>query len=101
MNAVTYSKNLESEKKRIQIDVTESYADFMENLASTAGIATKKELFNNAISLLNWAIGEIEKGNSIASFSKVENSIETLRMPIFDNVRKRTEAEKKDIRIVK
>ena len=52
---------------RWQIDVPEDRDKEIEALMNECGISTRKELFNNAVTLLKWAIEEKRKGRIIAS----------------------------------
>ena len=71
---------------RLQIDVTEARNNRLTALMDRCGLSTKKDLFNNAITLLEWAIAETEKGNSIGAISRERKEYEILRMPILDHV---------------
>jgi hypothetical protein len=48
----------------------------------------KRDLFNGAFDLLEWAIEETEKGREIATIDESEYSYRTFRMPIFTKIRK-------------
>jgi len=57
-------------------------------------LSTKKALFENAISLVTWAVKEVKKGRVIASvdegfthtIGEVAESYRELTMPMLDNV---------------
>ena len=57
---------------RVQIDLAEARVRELEELMKVCGVSTKKELFNNALTLLEWAVREVRKGNSIASVNDRE-----------------------------
>lgn len=78
------------EVQRIQFEVPIDRLQELENLMNKAGIATKKELLNNALTLLEWVIGEKARGHSIASVDETQKRFKELAMPIFSNI-KRTE----------
>jgi len=50
----------------------------------SVGVSNRKEFFNQAISLLTWAIREKQKGNIIASINDNDNHIRELNMPLLD-----------------
>jgi hypothetical protein len=50
---------------RLQIEITEQQSTYLEYLIQNTGLSTKKELFNNALTLLSRAIEEV--GNGIRS----------------------------------
>ena len=65
---------------RIQVEFPEEKARVLEALMDKAGIRTKKELLNNALSLLQWVINETEQGNKILSIS--DDNRKELVMPM-------------------
>lgn len=52
-------------------------------------IYTKKELMSYALSMLEWAVEEVELGHDIAAIDRKEKQFFSLRMPIFDAVKRR------------
>ena len=75
---------------RIQIDLAETRVRELEELMRVCDIATKKELFNNALTLLEWAVREVRKGNSIASVNEEEERYRHLEMPVLSNAAARS-----------
>ena len=53
----------------------------MDNMQEACGIATRKELFNNALSLLEWAIEEVQRDRIIAALNLETERYAELRMP--------------------
>jgi hypothetical protein len=43
---------------RLQLDLTKEHLQELEALMKELGISTKKDLFNQAITLLEWAVAE-------------------------------------------
>ena len=74
---------------RLQIDVTDEHLRELEALMERAGVSTKKDLFNNAVTLLAWALDEVRKGHTIASINESEQKYRELQMPIFNAARQR------------
>jgi hypothetical protein len=60
----------------------------LESLMEEAGIKTKKELLNNALTLLEWAINEVRRGHVIASIDEADKRYKEITMPIFGSVKK-------------
>ena len=50
------------------------------------GIRTKKDFFNNALTLLEWALKERKAGRVIASVDDEEKRYKQILMPILENV---------------
>lgn len=73
---------------RWQIDVPEERDREIEDLMKECGISTKKELFNNAVTLLKWAIEEKRKGRIIASVEEEGKKYRELQMPILSAVKR-------------
>src|SRR5256885_2020634 len=65
---------------RIQLDFPQEKVDELNALMGKAGITTRKDLFNNALSLLAWAIKEREEGNLIASINEATDTYKELVM---------------------
>jgi hypothetical protein len=57
------------------------------------GLATKKELFNNAFDLFDWAIQETLAGKAIASVDRKANHFEVMQTPVLRKVAKRAQRE--------
>jgi hypothetical protein len=68
---------------RFQVEVTEEQSKSLDELARQVGLRTKKELFNNALTLFKWAVKERRKGRIICSVGS-NDSIKELEMPVLD-----------------
>jgi metal-responsive CopG/Arc/MetJ family transcriptional regulator len=66
---------------RIQLELPEEKVKELEELMENAGIKTKKELFNNALTLLEWAIKEKKTGRKIASINEEEDKYKEVVIP--------------------
>lgn len=71
---------------RWQIDIPREHDVYLEALMKKLGISQKKDLFNNAVTLLDWAVGELEKGRKIASVDEATEKYRELTMPIFKKI---------------
>lgn len=71
---------------RIQFELPENKVRELEQLMEESGTATRKDLFNNALTLLEWALNESKRGNVIASINEQEHKYEELHMPILSAV---------------
>jgi hypothetical protein len=71
---------------RIQFDVTEDQWEEMKSLMEKCGMDTRKELFNNAYALLEWAVRERSRGSVIASVNEETKQFKELEMPIFRRI---------------
>ena len=71
---------------RLQIDVAEQKLKTIEHLMQECGFATKKDLFNNALTLFQWAVGEKKQGHAIASINEKTKTYRELQMPALNDV---------------
>lgn len=73
-------------KVRIQFETSEEKVKDMESLMEEGGVRTKRELFNNALTLLEWAAEEKRAERAIVSMSK-NGKCKELVMPWMSHVR--------------
>lgn len=66
---------------RLQIEVSPPQLAHIQALMSVCDFRTQKELINNALTLFEWAVEEVQRGNDVAAFNRDNNSYEVLRMP--------------------
>jgi len=69
--------------QRIQFELTESQVKDIEKLMEKTSTSTKREFFNNAIAILEWAVDESSNGRKIASMDDSSHTYKELVMPIF------------------
>ena len=69
------------EKLRFQVEVTPDQEKLLQAVMKDAGLHTKKELFNSALSLFYWAVQRSKEGRSIASMAPDEKSWRELEVP--------------------
>lgn len=71
-----------SKKVRIQFELSETGFQELERLMKICGVSTRKDLLNNALTLLAWAIGERRSGRIIASVDEKEHKYKEIQMPV-------------------
>jgi len=72
--------------QRIQFDLTEDQVKEIETLMERTRTSTKREFFNNAIAILEWAVDESSSGRKIGSMDDKSRTYKELYMPIFKKV---------------
>lgn len=72
---------------RLQIDVTDTQVSDLEQLMKECDISTKKELFNNALTLFEWAVRERKRNRIIAGIDEAAERYHELHMPVLDRIR--------------
>jgi len=74
---------------RIQLEMSEPRVDELKEFMIRVEIDTYKELFNNALSLLEWAVDQSAKGRKLVSIDEETGKQLELVMPALNRVRKR------------
>lgn len=75
---------------RLQIDITDTQEKDLEqqlNELKEFGIGTKKDLFNNALALFEWAVRERKRNRIIASIDEGAEKFHEVHMPVLDRIR--------------
>lgn len=67
---------------RVQVDFDDRRIKELDALMETCGIATRKELLNNALTLFEWAVQQVLQGRMIASVNEAEQKYRELQMPV-------------------
>jgi hypothetical protein len=70
---------------RFQVEIDEDQMAELENLRLLGGLRTKKDLLNNALTLLKWAARKKATGCSIVCVSSTGSEVE-LEMPFLDAI---------------
>ncbi|MBV8811797.1 MAG: hypothetical protein JO033_24265 [Acidobacteriaceae bacterium] len=71
---------------RIQLEVSEDKRKQIRRLMEEADFKTYSELFNNALTLLQWSMRQIEDGNVIVSLNPETEKQKELSMPFLQHV---------------
>jgi hypothetical protein len=71
---------------RIQFELSPEKVRELEKLMSEADIPTKKDLINNALTLLVWAMEETKAGRTIASLDQASKHYKELAMPVLSAI---------------
>lgn len=69
-------------KVRIQFELSETGAQELERLMKICGVSTRKDLINNALTLLAWAVAERKSGRIIASVDERKREFKEIQMPV-------------------
>jgi hypothetical protein len=69
-------------KTRVQLDLSPHEVERMNWIMDVCGIESRKDLFNNALTLLEWAVTEVSNGNKVASFNDNTKDRHIISMPI-------------------
>lgn len=67
-----------------QLDIEPADAEAFDVLMVNCGARTRADLFNNAVALLEWAVGEVQQGRRIVSCTASGDSLEVVRLPVIE-----------------
>jgi len=68
-------------KVKFQFEMPKENSDRLDELARQVGV-TKKEIINNALTLLEWAIVESKQGRTLASIDAKEDKYKEVILPL-------------------
>ena len=74
---------------RIQIEVDEAGSRILEEIKQKTGLSTYKEIFNNSVTLLEWAVKQRVQGRAIASLDERSKNYIELQMPTLEEAARR------------
>lgn len=80
------------EKVRVQFDLSPHRVAELDALMEACGVETRKDLFNNALTILEWSVQEVMRGNSIASINEEQHAYRVLQMPVLNHAARRPSA---------
>lgn len=72
-------------KMRLQLDLSPYEAKQLDRLTRMSGVASRKDLFNSALTLLGWATREVALGKKVASFDDNRKERTILSMPALNH----------------
>jgi TRAP-type C4-dicarboxylate transport system substrate-binding protein len=77
---------LMAETVRFQVEMDQEQMEVLEELLKLGGLKTKRDLLNNALTLLKWAARERSKGNSVCSVTPNGQLSKELEMPFLETI---------------
>lgn len=72
--------------KKIVFEVSDELNSRLEKLMEEGQVATKKDLMNNALTMLEWAVKQRKEGLLIGKLDAKSDKFGELEMPILSNV---------------
>ena len=79
---------------RIQLDMLEEQVKELDELMKETNITTRKDLFNHALTLFQWAVKAKRAGRIVASLDEETGAAKEILMPALENVRTNTVSTK-------
>lgn len=74
---------------RIQLDLDDPGVNLLDELKEATGLKTHKELFNTAITLLDWAVKQRQQKRIIASMDEDNKNYKEILIPALEYAAKR------------
>jgi hypothetical protein len=78
--------------RRVQFDLLPDRLAELDQLMAFCDLKTRKDLFDNAMTLFEWAVQEVRTGKEIASYNRSTDHVEVVRFPVLDNAARRAKA---------
>jgi len=72
---------------RIQLDMNDDLVKELDDLVKETNLATRKELFNNALTLFQWAVKAKRTGRIVAALNEETGEAKEIVMPALEAVR--------------
>jgi hypothetical protein len=79
---------------RLQLDLSETSDEIITTMMNMSGIRTKRELVENALMLLGWAVTEVQQGNTIAAVDEKTKVFKEIQIPALYGARHKAEFSK-------
>ncbi len=78
-----------SPSRRLTVTLTEKELLAFDALIDEGGMQKRKDVYDNAMTLLHWAAGEVRRGRDICSVDRAGKGkeVEVLRTPMFDMIK--------------
>lgn len=74
------------QKVRFQLDLSPGQATRFDQLVIDCELGSRKELFNAAMTLFNWAVQEVQKGRRVASYDEKTDEVEKVHFLALSNL---------------
>jgi len=78
---------------RLNFEINEDQMNSFKALQQRTGAGTMKDLVNNALTILEWAVDETAKGNEVAALNEDDKSYRILVTPLLQHVARQTRRE--------
>jgi hypothetical protein len=73
---------------RIQFEMVTERAGDLDRLMKATGIRTRRELFDNALTLFEWAVAVSERGHLVTAHDEETGKFQPILMPALETARR-------------
>ena len=77
---------------KLQVEINQEQLAGLNELQDAGGLRTKKELLDNALTLLKWAVRQMREGNLIISMNPQTGALRELEVPYLEKAREMSAA---------
>jgi hypothetical protein len=84
-----------NDPRRIQFDLLPQRLVELDQLMEFCDLHSRKDLFDNAMTLFEWAVHEVRSGRAVASYDRKTDHVEIVRFPVLENAARRALTYKK------
>lgn len=71
---------------RVQLDLTSERVAELEELMAKTGVSTRKDVFENALALFDWAVTQSEQGRTFGAWDEGSKTFHEVLMPSLAHV---------------
>jgi hypothetical protein len=83
------AKDATNDPRRVQFDLLPHRLAELDQLMEFCDLNSRKDLFDNAMTLFEWAVHEVRAGRAVASYDRNADHVEIVRFPVLDNAARR------------
>ena len=76
---------------RFQLDLSDTLDELLNDLMKEADLRTKKDVVENAVMLLGWAVREVQRGRTIAAVDEERKVYREIETPALAGARRQSE----------
>ena len=80
--------------RRVQFDLLPERVRELDQLMVFCDLKTRRDLFDNAMTLFEWAVEEVRSGNQIASYNKKTDDVDIVRLPVLEKAARKLQTSK-------
>jgi hypothetical protein len=81
--------------RRVQFDLAPQRISELDELIVLCDLKTRKDLFDNAMTLFEWAVHEVMSGNEVSSYNRSTDHVEVIRLPVLENAARKSKSHRK------
>ena len=81
---------------RLQVELNQEQLTVIEDLQNSGGLRTKKDLLDNALTLLKWSVKQKKEGHLIVAMNPNTGAVKELQLPYLEKVQERAQSQRSE-----